>query len=86
MGHNRTHAPQLTSGRAYSLSCTCLPSALLTNSTESMAAPSWMRNSWIASFIGGSEPRRLVIAEHPKDEASHSYRRDPRVVLALVAA
>jgi len=45
-----------------------------------------MRISWIASFIGGSEPRRLVIAEHPKDEASHSYRRDPRVVLALVAA
>src|SRR5262249_5166702 len=27
-----------------SVSCTCLPSALFTNSTESIAAPSWVRN------------------------------------------
>src|SRR4030095_13539802 len=37
----------------WSVSCTCLSSALLTNSTESIAAPSWMRNCSIASFIGG---------------------------------
>src|SRR5215510_13103876 len=33
--------------------CTSLSSALLTNSTESIAAPSSMRNCSIASFIGG---------------------------------
>src|SRR5262245_14903348 len=44
-----------------SVSCICLPSALLTNSTESMAAPSWMRNSSIASFIGGGRsPHQLT--------------------------
>jgi hypothetical protein len=36
-----------------SLSGTCLSSALLTNSTESIAAPSWAQNCSIASFIGG---------------------------------
>jgi hypothetical protein len=36
-----------------SVSGTCLSSALLTNSTESIAAPSWVRNCSIASFIGG---------------------------------
>src|SRR5262249_48181666 len=36
-----------------SVSGACLSSALLTNSTESIAAPSWVRNCSIASFIGG---------------------------------
>src|SRR5215813_6020005 len=45
-----------------SVSCTCLPSALLTNSTESIAAPSWMRNSSIASFIGGGRSPHQSIA------------------------
>jgi ABC-type oligopeptide transport system ATPase subunit len=39
-------------------SCTSLASALLTNSTESIAAPSWLRNCSIASFIsGGRSPQ-----------------------------
>src|SRR5262249_36683654 len=33
----------------WSVSCTCLSSALLTNSTESIVAPSWVRNCSIAS-------------------------------------
>src|SRR5262245_56727251 len=36
-----------------SVSGACLSSALLTNSTESIAAPSWVRNCSIASCIGG---------------------------------
>jgi hypothetical protein len=40
-------------GPRRSVSITCLSSALLTNSTESIAAPSWVRNCSIASFIGG---------------------------------
>src|SRR5262245_14898503 len=44
-----------------SVSCTCLSSALLTNSTESIAAPSWVRNCSIASFIGGGRsPHQLI--------------------------
>src|SRR5271156_5258544 len=42
-----------------SVSCTCLSSALLTNSTESIAVSSWVRNCSIASFIGGGR------AAHP---------------------
>src|SRR5262249_39570255 len=45
----------------WSVSCTCLSSALLTNSTESIAAPSWVRNCSIASFIGGGlSPHQLI--------------------------
>ena len=36
-----------------SVSGICRSSALLTNSTESIAAPSWVRNCSVASFIGG---------------------------------
>src|SRR5262249_23662340 len=45
-----------------SVSCTCLSSALLTNSTESIAAPSWVRNCSIASFIGGGRSPHQLIA------------------------
>jgi len=47
------------SGRSFS--GTCLSSALLTNSTESIAAPSSMRNCSIASFIGaGRSPHQSI--------------------------
>src|SRR5262245_9263227 len=46
----------------WSLSCTCLSSARLTNSTESMADPSWVRNRSIASFIGGGRSPHQLIA------------------------
>src|SRR5262249_49348688 len=40
------------------VSCTCLSSALFTNSTESIAAPSRVRNCSTASFIdGGRSPQ-----------------------------
>ena len=45
-----------------SVSCICLSSALLTNSTESIAAPSWVRNCSIASFIGGGRSPHQLIA------------------------
>src|SRR5262249_39552440 len=41
---------------------TRLSSALLTNSTESIAAPSWVRNCSIASFIGGGRSPHQLIA------------------------
>jgi hypothetical protein len=44
-----------------SFSGTCLSSALLTNSTESIAAPSWVRNCSIASSIGaGRSPHQSI--------------------------
>src|SRR5262249_13288265 len=46
----------------WSVSCTCLSSALFTNSTESIAAPSWVRNCSIASFIGGGRSPHQLIA------------------------
>src|SRR6266481_2627931 len=54
-GHHRTHAPQQhqPGPSPLSVSGACLSSALLTKSTESIAAPSWVRNCSIASFIGG---------------------------------
>src|SRR5712692_9134048 len=45
----------------WSVSCTCLSSALFTNSTESIAAPSRVRNCSTASFIdGGRSPSNQV--------------------------
>src|SRR5262249_51564922 len=40
---------------------TRLSSAFFTNSTESIAAPSWVRNCSIASFIGGGSDSLLLI-------------------------
>ncbi len=57
MGNNQTHPPQQTSGRIF-------PRPV---SSESIAAPSWVRNCSIASFIGGGRsahqpPRFRLIA------------------------
>src|SRR6266851_7002079 len=44
-----------------SFSGTCLSSALFTNSTASIAAPSWVRNCSIDSFIGaGRSPHQSI--------------------------
>jgi hypothetical protein len=48
-----------------SFSGTCLSSALLTNSTELIAAPSWPRNCSTASFIGGGRsPHQSINTTH----------------------
>src|SRR5262249_27122205 len=59
-----TRAAQQHQGGPFprSVSGTCLSSALLTNSTESIAAPSWVRNCSIASFIGGGRSPHQLIA------------------------
>src|SRR5262245_3145042 len=54
----------------WSVSCTCLSSALLTNSTESIAAPSWMRNWSIASFGLGLGFAPLA-REHEQPQRTH---------------
>src|SRR5262249_22698725 len=61
LGHLRHRSKHQGGPFPRSVSCTCLSSALLTNSTESIAAPSWVRNCSIASFIGdGRSPHQLI--------------------------